>query len=179
MRAVIKGKRVTLRRPQMKDADVITEYCQDKALHKYTIRIPWPYKRKDAVWWVKDAAERWKTKTGYCYVIMRQGVVVGVIDLRPEKGDKASFGYWIGQPYWGQGFATEATKLLIKEGFKTLKLNKIFATHNPKNPASGKVMEKVGMKYEGLLRDHEKKGKKYVDEVYRSILRREYRHRNS
>jgi len=175
MRSVIKGKRVTLRKPRMKDADKITEYCQDKTLYKYTLRLPWPYKRKHAISYLKDCAKKWKTKKGYAYIIEFEGQPIGMVDLRPEEGDKASFGYWIAHPYWGKGFATEATKLVMKEGFKTLKLHRIYSMHNPKNPASGRVMEKLGMKYEGLLREHDKKGKKYIDSVYRGILRREFK----
>jgi RimJ/RimL family protein N-acetyltransferase len=100
--------------------------------------------------------------------------VVGTISLNMRNEGVAEIGYWVGIPHWGKGHATEATKLIIKEGFKKLKLHKIYATHHPKNPASGRVVEKAGMKYEGTLREHVKAKGKYWDLAYWSILRREY-----
>ena len=169
------GERVILRRLRMSDADAITEYCKDLMLSRYTQNIPYPYKKKDAVWFVNHCAKEWKNKTGFVYAIEFQKKPIGVISLYPRGSDSAEMGYWVGRPYWGQGVTTEAAKLVLKEGFNLLKLHKIYATHHPKNPASGKVMQKIGMKYEGLLREHVKAKGKYWDLCYYGILRKEFR----
>ena len=83
-------------------------------------------------------------------------------------------GYWVGKQYWNQGFCTEAASALLAYGFEELDLNRICATHLVRNPASGRVMEKLGMRKEGVLRDHFSKWDKYEDVVYFGILKREW-----
>lgn len=65
---------------------------------------------------------------------------------------RAELGYWIGVPYWGNGYATEAARTLVKHGFETLELHRIFASHFSKNTGSGKVLRKIGMRHEGCHR---------------------------
>ena len=86
----------------------------------------------------------------------------------------AELGYWIGVPYWGRGYATEAAREVVKYGFEKVQLNRIFAAHFKHNPASGKVLQKIGMKYEGCMRQNILKWGDFIDvEVY-SILRQEF-----
>ena len=68
---------------------------------------------------------------------------------------------------------------MLKYGFEKMNLNRIYACHLGKNPASGKVMEKIGMKYEGLLRKHVKKWGKYEDLLYYGLLKKEYNSKNN
>jgi len=67
---------------------------------------------------------------------------------------RAELGYWIGVPYWGKGYATEAARSVVNYGFSTLELHRIFASHVPANPASGRVLTKIGMRHEGRLLGH-------------------------
>ena len=92
----------------------------------------------------------------------------GGVGLRIE-GDhrRAEIGYWIGVPYWGNGYATEAAKAVVKCGFGTLGLHRIFASHFANNPASAKVLRKIGMRHEGNLRAHVLKWGEFLDlEMY-------------
>jgi ribosomal-protein-alanine N-acetyltransferase len=86
---------------------------------------------------------------------------VGLI-LAPAH-DRAELGYWIGAPYWGRGYATEASRAVVRWGFEGLGLRRIHASHFPRNPASGRVLEKLGMRHEGTLRQHVKKWDEYLD----------------
>ena len=89
----------------------------------------------------------------------------------PYTLEMAEIGYWIGKPHWGKGYCTEAVTALVQYGFDSLGFERIFATHFRKNPASGRVMQKAGMKFEGRLRHHVKKWGEFYDlEVY-SLLR--------
>ena len=104
-----------------------------------------------------------------------EGVVFAMIDLQSEKllgaigltvtlrFNRAELGYWVGKPFWGQGYATEASKAMLKYGFEVMKLNKIHASHMMQNPASGRVMEKIGMQREGVLKQHALKWDQFVD----------------
>lgn len=175
MSSVIIGKRVVLRRPRMKDADAIAEYCSDRRISDWITAMPHPYKRKDAVWFVNDCKKKWRARTDYIYVIEYEGKLVGTVGLHFKKDDKAEIGYWLGRPFWGKGLVPEAAKLLMREGFNRLKLNKIYARYLKGNKKSERVMKKIGMKYEAWLLDDTKKGKKYYDVGQYCILRSEFR----
>ena len=94
--------------------------------------------------------------------------------LIDKQNNSAELGYWIGKPYWNSGYATEASRAVLKYGFEVLGLNRIHASHFRRNPASGRIMEKIGMKYEGCLRQHFKKWGKFEDLETYGILRSEY-----
>ena len=93
--------------------------------------------------------------------------------MKPEH-DHAELGYWIGVPYWGAGYATEGARAVMQFGFETLSLNRIFASHFSRNPASGRVLQKIGMRYEGTLRRHLKKWDEYIDLECYGVLRSEF-----
>ena len=102
--------------------------------------------------------------------------IIGAVGIRVvNKTSKiAECGYWLKRELWGQGIATEVTNELIKFGFKNMGMNKIAATAIPENIGSVRVLEKVGMTKEGLLRENIiARGNSY-DTVYMSILKREY-----
>ena len=94
------------------------------------------------------------------------------LQANPEH-NHAELGYWIGVPYWGNGYATEAAKAVVRHGFQHAGLNRIFASHFKHNVASGNVLRKVGMKYEGCMRQHIFKLGEFVDLELYAILRYE------
>ena len=104
-----------------------------------------------------------------------QHFFIGGVGLNLNKqNETAELGYWIGKPYWRQGYCTEAAQAVLRYGFEVLGLNRIQARHFTRNPASGRVMQKIGMKYEGCLRQAVKKWDKFEDwEIY-GILRSEW-----
>jgi RimJ/RimL family protein N-acetyltransferase len=174
MKAVIKGKRLTLRKPQMKDADDIAKYCNDRSISKWITAMPHPYKRKDAVWFIKDCEKKWRARTDYAYVIEYEGKLAGTVGLHIKQEDKAEIGYWISRPNWGKGLVTEAARLVMTEGFKKLKLHKIYARYLEGNEKSERVMKKLGMKYEAWLHDDAKRKGKYFDVGQYCILKSEF-----
>jgi [ribosomal protein S5]-alanine N-acetyltransferase len=91
-----------------------------------------------------------------------------------EKGNQAELGYWIGKPYWGHGYCTEAAQAVLRYAFSDLAPVRVHASHFTRNPASGRVMQKIGMRHEGCRRQHVKKWDKTEDlEVY-GILKLEW-----
>ena len=88
-----------------------------------------------------------------------------------HRHNHAEIGYWLGKPYWGKGYATEAGQALLGYGFETLNLYRIHASHFVGNPASGRVMQKLGMRFEGLRPGYMRKGDQYYDLVLYGILR--------
>ena len=90
---------------------------------------------------------------------------------------RLELGYWIGYPYWNQGYCTEAAQVVLVYGFSILGLNRIHGRCLKRNPASGRVMEKIGMVQEGCLRAHDKKWEQFEDLVLYGILKSEWHNR--
>jgi [ribosomal protein S5]-alanine N-acetyltransferase len=138
-----------------------------------TLRIAHPYTEQDAKAFLelaKDPDKLWLAIT-----LRSDGRQIGGIGLRVEKQHQhAELGYWLGVPFWGHGYATEAAADILRYGFETLALHRIFASHFKHNPASGRILKKVGMKYEGCQREHLLKWDRFVDSELYGLLRREW-----
>lgn len=103
--------------------------------------------------------------------------LIGSISLMmaPEYG-RAELGFWIGRKYWSQGYGTEAARAILGFGFHELNLRRIHAQHLGNNAASGQIMQKCGMKYEGCLRQHVRQGTEWFDMHQYGLMRHEYDH---
>lgn len=111
----------------------------------------------------------------FAIVRKKQDILIGVIGLHLKKQhDLGELGYWIGEPYWNQGYCTEAAREVIRYGFEELDLNRIQARYMTKNPASGRVMEKIGMQREGTLRQSLHCFDSFEDVHVSAILHEEY-----
>ena len=103
------------------------------------------------------------------------GELVGAAMLKfPEHPDIGEVAYLLARHVWGQGLATEATGTLVKYGFEVCRMKVIHGAFFTRNPASGRVLEKVGMRFEGRLRGRDKKLGKLEDNDHYSILAEEY-----
>ncbi|HSP35568.1 MAG TPA: GNAT family protein, partial [Thermoanaerobaculia bacterium] len=136
-----------------------------------TMYIPHPYPESAAAAWIASQAE---APDEYSFAI-DDGQLTGSIGLRLTRMfERAEVGYWIGTPFWGRGYATEALAAVLRFGFEELRLHRIYAGYFSRNAASARVMEKNDMQYEGRLREHVKKWDEFVDVVYYGILREEW-----
>jgi [ribosomal protein S5]-alanine N-acetyltransferase len=143
-----------------------------------TLRIPHPYTEQDAREFI--AATRQGGLLRRTIRTRADGKLIGGIGLNLEEQDqRAELGYWIGVPYWGHGYATEAGHETLRFGFEELRLNRIFAQHFGNNPASGRVLVKLGMRYEGCQRQHLRKWGEFVDLELFGIMRQEWLQVNS
>jgi RimJ/RimL family protein N-acetyltransferase len=143
-----------------------------------TATIPHPYGEEDARKFLAfDAAEHAAGGALRFAVRLDGGDLVGVVGLQQiDRGQlRAELGYWIGVPYWGRGYATEAAAVVVRYGFDELGLHKIHAHYFVRNPASGKVLERIGMRREGLLREDVLKWGRYEDVVVCGLLRTDHR----
>jgi RimJ/RimL family protein N-acetyltransferase len=141
-----------------------------------TLRIPHPYTEQDARGFFAMAQE--PGKLWLAITLRADGRQIGGIGLRiDEQHQHAELGYWLGVPYWGQGYATEAAREMLRYGFEDLGMHRIFASHFKHNPGSGRILTKLGMKYEGCQREHLRKWEQFVDSEFYGILRHEWEHR--
>jgi ribosomal-protein-alanine N-acetyltransferase len=149
----------------------------DYEVAKNTLNIPHPYTEADARHWLHLTRQSHAQQSAYDFALELRatGEFVGGMGLTLEpRFDRAEAGYWLGQPYWGRGLTTEALAALLHFGFTELRLNKIFATHIAENPASGRVMQKNGMRKEGELVQHTKRDGRYHDLWQYRLTRQEY-----
>ncbi len=146
----------------------------DPAIADTTLNIPHPYPDGAAESWISTHQERWQSGRGViCAITLRStGELVGaisVLGISPQNSH-GEMGYWIGKSYWGNGYCTEAARALIRFSFETMSLHRVFAHHLARNPASGRVMVKAGMRYEGTLREHTRKTDVFEDLPVYGIL---------
>lgn len=164
----IETSNLILGKIQISDIPKIIEFAGNKKIAENTLNIPHPYKEKDAIFWINSANQGFENGTQFTFSIRLKSTneFIGGIGLKINKRfHRAELGYWIAEPFWNNGFTTEAASAILDFGFKKLALNKIFATHLIENPASGKVMIKNGMIKEGELVDHFKK-----DGIFKSVI---------
>lgn len=174
---VIESNRIILRPFELSDAAVVQKLAGERAIADTTLRIPHPYEDGKAEEWISTHAEQCKTeKEVILAVVLKENEeLIGSISLSIDRINKnAELGYWIGKPFWGNGYCTEAAREMLAYGFGELQLNRINAHHFKRNPASGKVLEKIGMKYEGCMRQHVKKWDAFEDILLYGILRGEF-----
>lgn len=127
---------------------------------------------------VKKWISLYENKEFYRWTIILKGTNenIGQIAfyLVDSKNLRADVEYCIGQPYWGNGYASEALKATIEYAFKRVYFNRVQAFHRSKNPSSGKVLQKAGMKYEGTLKQYLIHKNEFDDCIMYAITRQEW-----
>ncbi|WP_241674988.1 GNAT family N-acetyltransferase [Paenibacillus luteus] len=169
--------RLILRQLEEKDADAMELLIDDYEVARTTLNIPYPYPKGSAVSFILHRAEVAGDGDGYSFAVIHKEkeAFMGSIGMQINKSsNRAELGYWLGKPYWNQGFITEGVRRIIQFAFEELGLHKIHAAAMSKNPASSSVMKKAGMKYEGTFLQHYLKWDNYEDIDYYGLLREDY-----
>lgn len=165
--------RLLLRLFTLSDAAAVTALCNNYNIYKDTLYLPYPYALKDALSWIEHHSANFKADTSYEFAITDKasGELYGAIALtNNQKFCNGELAYWVGEQFWGNGYATEAAQAVLQFAFAEKKYHKVFARYFGSNPASGSVMRKIGMTKEGVLRAHVKKDERYEDLVYYGII---------
>jgi ribosomal-protein-alanine N-acetyltransferase len=169
----LETERLLLRPFRLSDASDVRRLAGAFEIADTTLTIPHPYPEGTAELWIATHATGFLARTQATFAIEERATrtLAGAIGLHIEpRHSIAELGYWIGLPFWGQGYATEAGRSIVAFGFTTLALNRIQARHFARNPASGSVMRKLGMSCEGTLRQAMKKWDRFEDVVMFSVL---------
>lgn len=148
---------VVLRHFLPADAADVQRLAGDRAVSDTTAVIPHPYGDGMAEAWIATHEDERVRGKQYVFAIARavDEQLVGAIALRPVATEHENVGYWIGREYWGNGYATAATRAVIALAFSCLDCLQVTASHLVRNPASGRVMEKCGLVLvRRELRDH-------------------------
>lgn len=142
--------RLLLRSPNVSDAPRISELIGNWDVARWLVRVPFPYRVAHAVAWVERSAQERAAAMGWPFIMIRRddGALVGSMDLSLEPDRvTGALGYWIGEAYWGQGYATEAARAVIDFAFEGLDLKAVTANALPDNARSIRVLEKAGLRY--------------------------------
>jgi len=152
----LKTLRLVLRRMTIEDApEMFRDYATDEKMTKY---LSWePYTDIEKLCgFIKKCVTEYENIEYYHWVITMDEKFIGTINLHSiaNRQERCEVGYCIGSKWWNRGIVTEAVKEVIRFAFTELHANKVCAMHDTENIPSGRVMQKNGMKQEGLLREH-------------------------
>ena len=141
--------RLILRGPTLADAPVIAELANDPGVTGMTASMPYPYGVADAEAHLARVA-RADLRTHAEFVVEhRQFGVIGMLGFREEDPRRPELGYWLGRPFWGRGYATEAVRAALSWAHGGWRRNVVWAGHFADNTASGQVLCKAGFLYTG------------------------------
>ena len=158
--AVLETERLVLRAPRIEDMAWIAELADNRNVAEMTANIPHPYGMADAAAFVANLPSGAGAAT-FAIFLRTDGynplgppIPVGMCGFVARKGEPPEIGYWLGEPYWGRGIATEAVRALIDHAFGDLRHEALLAAARVVNPASRHVLEKCGFQWTGagLLR---------------------------
>lgn len=170
-------ERLLLRPLRDEDAAPLAELADQPQVAAGTLNLPLPYTLHHAETFIQIERES-RAKGAFASSALTRRAdkrFIGMMGLHFQWDHRrAEIGYWLGVPFWNQGYATEAARALLAFAFRDASLNRVFATHFSDNPASGRVMQKLGMTYEGVLRQHYFRFGQPKDAVCYGILRSEW-----
>lgn len=153
---VLRTPRLRLRPLGEADAEAVQRFCADREVAATTLHIPHPYPPGEALEWIRTHPEAYTHAQNAVWGMEAAGVgLVGVIGLALQATHRrVELGYWVGRPFWGQGYASEAAAAVARAAFERFDAARVHAHHFARNPASGAVLRRAGLRHEGTLRGH-------------------------
>ena len=172
----LRTERLLLRDFRIADAKEVQRLAGAKEVAIGTF-VPHPYEDGIPESWIEAQKKEFEegSITNFAITTAATDTLIGSIGLiLGGQHQRGQLGYWIGVPYWNQGYCTEAVLAVLDYGFYELNLNRIWAPHFKSNPASGRGLQKAGLKYEGRQREHYKRFGRYEDAELYGLLKGEY-----
>ena len=170
----LRTRRLLLRPFRLEDVDDVFDYASDPEWARYLGNVSQPFTRRAAEERVaRDVLESWETHPNWAIVLNRKviGGMVLMIDVQHEIGE---LGYELSREHWEKGLTVEASEAVIDWGFQERGLAKVFAQADARNKRSLRVMEKLGMTFEGVLRSNGTVRGERADDAHYGLLRGEW-----
>jgi RimJ/RimL family protein N-acetyltransferase len=145
---ILVSERLNLRAPRPEDAKAVVALLNDRRVAENTAHIPHPYRLADARDFI-GRVNRTKGEVSF-FITLGDGQLIGGCGINRRNGKAPEIGYWLGAPFWGQGFATEAARALIDHAFMDMKFDLLASGARVSNPASRRVLEKCGFQWTGV-----------------------------
>lgn len=175
---ILHTERLILRSFTLRDAADVKRLIDDPDMASTTDEIEYPYEDGMAEEWIQWCHECFESnrRTNFAVTLRTDGMLIGKVSLNfrihlPYKD--AELGYWIGKPYWNYGYCTEAAKAVLAYGFREHDIEYIYANYFKRNPASGRVMQKIGMHYVEYI-PKDPKRHYFEDTIRYGILKNEF-----
>ena len=147
---ILRTRRMLLRPPFMDDAAQIAERIGIRDVAWNLGRVPFPYQVRDAEAWLQHVPSKWDEDTAHVFAMtLPEDGLIGCISLRLVPMDVWEIGYWLGKPWWGQGYTSEAAVALMDWAQSELELSRFASGHFSDNPASGRILTKLGFSLAG------------------------------
>jgi RimJ/RimL family protein N-acetyltransferase len=175
---VLETPRLRLRPLELSDASAIQKAAGAREIADTMISLPHPYPAGEAERFIiRQQSEREAGRSVTISIEQKpEGWFCGLIELRDIDCEhlQAELSFWLAVDAWGQGYMSEVIHAVVRYGFASLGLNRLYAHHMLRNPACGRVLEKNGFKLEGLLRQRVRKWGQFEDVSLRAILRKDW-----
>ena len=149
--STLETERLILRPLCDNDALNLSRVANDWNVAKFLSSMPHPFTLEVAKNFIQDSNKSYLENENIVFAIVKKNSneIIGIIELDlNSKDNHATASYWIGKDYWDRGYTTEALEEIVRFGFEDLNIHRITSHHFHNNPASGKVMQKVGLKLE-------------------------------
>jgi RimJ/RimL family protein N-acetyltransferase len=179
MQPVLHTERLTLRPFVRADVTRLVSLAGDRRVADTMISVPHPYTIEYALRWVEQCGTEFDEGRAVHFAVgLKEAAddLVGHVALRDidREHHQAELSFWIGEAHTGRGFAVEAARAVLEYGFRALQLNRVCAYHMVRNEASGRVLDKLRMQREGLLRERVYKWQRFEDVRLWAVLRRDW-----
>jgi len=180
---ILETSRLRLRHIRFTDAPFIQLAAAERSVSDTMISIPHPFPEGEGERYVKRSIREIKNGKSMAFVLelKEERKLCGMIEIREIERDhsQAELSFWLSSSCWGQGYMSEGVEGILHYGFEKLNLNRFYAYHMLRNPASGRVLEKNGFRREGILRQRVRKWGKFEDVALWAILRQDWQGCNS
>lgn len=168
----LESERLLLRPVSLADAEDMFEYTSDEETTRFLYEQHTDIDRTKkliANYFMKEPIGK------YALVLKDSNKFIGAIEFRVhDYNNSGELGYTLNRQYWGNGYMTEAGHVILDLAFNTLGLDRVYAEHDVRNPASGNVLKRLGMTYEGTLRQNQMIKGVLADSAHYSILKEEF-----
>ncbi|WP_281543747.1 GNAT family N-acetyltransferase [Grimontia sp. SpTr1] len=167
----IDTERLTLRPFAEEDSEIVAQLAGDKRIADMTANIPHPYELNMAKTWIATHQAKWESGKGAVYAVTLKSdqQLIGTVSFPSIEEGVGVLGYWIGVPYWGNGYAYEASRALVDFAKEHLGMRYLEVMHLEENQQSQSVINKLGVKYTDT-RTNRMQGKERRVKYYRTKL---------
>ena len=175
---VLETLRLQLRPLELSDTLEIQRAAGIREIADTMISLPHPYPVGEAERYISQKQNEREAGSSVTFIIEMKAEAgfCGLIEVRDidHEHSQGELSFWLSINAWGHGYMSEVVQVVVRYGFEVLSLNRLYAYHMLRNPATGRVLEKNGFELEGLLRQRVKKWGQYEDVVLLAILRQDW-----
>ena len=175
---ILETARLQLRLIELTDMLDIQRTACIREVADTMISLPHPYPVGEAERYISRKQDEREAGTSVTFIIEKKAgkEFCGLIEVRDieHEHSQGELSFWLAINAWGQGYMSEVVQVIIRYSFEVLSLNRLYAYHMLRNPATGRVLEKNGFGQEGLLRQRVQKWGKFEDVVLMAILKQNW-----